>query len=81
MSDEWTVLNLQMPEQIEVDLDPAVEHDLSAGVAVQIDGRYYRIVCDEIESFVPDEHEGSLVVDIDIPNNLDPASISVRLSP
>lgn len=77
---EWTVLNLEIPEQIAVELDPAEEHDLSAGVAVQIDGRYYRVVSDETEGFVPAEHEGGIDVTIELPDNLDPALISVRLT-
>jgi hypothetical protein len=79
-ADERTVLNLEIPEKIAVELDPTEEHDLSAGVAVQIDGRYYRVVSDESEGFVPAEHEGTIDVTIELPDNLDPSAIAVRLS-
>ena len=77
---ERTVLKLEIPEEIAVELDPTAEHDLSAGVAVQIDGRYYRVVSDEAEAFVPVEHEGTINVTIELPDNLDPSSIAVRLT-
>jgi hypothetical protein len=79
-ADERTVLKLEIPEKIAVELDPTEEHDLSAGVAVQIDGRYYRVVSDESEGFVPAEHEGTIDVTIELPDNLDPSAIAVRLS-
>jgi len=77
-ADQRTVLKLEIPEKIAVELDPTEEHDLSAGVAVQIDGRYYRVVSDEAEDFVPAEHEGTIDVTIELPDNLDPSSITVR---
>ena len=77
----WTVLSLQVPEQIEVELDAADEHDLSVGVAVQIGGRYYRVVSDETEAFVPADQERSIDVTIELPNDLDPASTAVRVIP
>ena len=77
--DKRAVLNLELPEQLEIELDPADEHDLSVGVAVQIDGRYYRVVSDETEDFVPAEHGGTIDVTFELPDNLDPASVGVRL--
>jgi hypothetical protein len=74
-----TVLNLQVPVEIAVELDPTDEHDLSVGVAVQIDGRYYRVVSDGTDGFVPADHEGSIDVTFELPDNLDPAAIVVRL--
>jgi hypothetical protein len=41
------ILELQIPPTIEVDLEPAVAHDLALGVAVQAGGRYFLIVAAE----------------------------------
>jgi hypothetical protein len=79
--DGKAVLSLALPEQLEIELDPAAEHDLSVGVAVQIDGRYYRLVSDETRGFVPAENTGAIEVTFGLPDNLDPASIGVRLNP
>jgi hypothetical protein len=78
---DMTMLVLQVPEQLAAELDPSVEHDLSAGVAVQIDGRYYRVVSGETEDFVPALHEGIIDVTIELPENPDPSAIAVRLNP
>jgi len=76
---QWAVLILDLPEQLAIELDPADEHDLSVGVAVQIDGRYYRVVSDAAEDFVPAEHGGAIDVTFELPDDLDPASIGVQL--
>ena len=76
----WTVLNLELPEQLTIELDPSDDHDLSVGVAVQIDGRYYRLTSDETQDFVPVEHEGAIDVTFELPDDLDPSSIGVRLN-
>ena len=78
--DRRAVLNLELPDQLEIELDPTDEHDLSVGVAVQIDGRYYRVVSDETKDFVPAEHDNAIDVTFELPENLDPASIGVRLN-
>ena len=67
---EVIVSDLQVPVEIAIELDPADEHDLSVGVAVQIDGRYYRVVSDETRGFVPADHEGSIDVTFELPDNL-----------
>ena len=78
---ETSVLVLTLPEQLVAEMDPTAEHDLSAGVAVEIGGRYYRVVSDETEDFVPALHEGLIDVTIELPDSLDPAAIAVRLNP
>lgn len=77
--DGWSVLNLAVPEQLTAPLDAAEGHDLSVGVAIRLDGRYYRIVSDEIEGFVPAERSEPLEVTIELPNDLDPFAIAVRI--
>ena len=73
------VLNLLVPVEIAIELDPTDEHDISVGVAVQIDDRYYRVVSDQTRGFVPADHEGSIDVTFELPDNLDPAAIAVRV--
>ena len=46
-------LVLQLPETIEVELAPDVAHDLSLGIAVQVGGRFYRLIDDHWDGLIP----------------------------
>ncbi len=50
--EEQQILELRIPETIEVDLEPGVAHDLTLGVAVEIEGRYYLAVADEWDGLI-----------------------------
>ena len=50
--EEQQILELRVPETIEVDLEPGVPHDLTLGVAVEIEGRYYLAVADEWDGLI-----------------------------
>jgi hypothetical protein len=76
---DWSILNLPLPEEIVVELEAGEAHDLSFGFAVQIGGRYYRVVSDETDDFVPADHDGSIDVTIELSDTLDPTSIAIRL--
>ena len=52
--EERQFLWLRVPETIEVDLEPGVAHDLTLGVAVEIEGRYYLAVADEWDGLILD---------------------------
>ena len=52
--EEQQILELRVPETIEVDLEPGVAHDLTLGVAVEIEGRYYLAVADEWDGLILD---------------------------
>jgi hypothetical protein len=43
------VLTLELPPRLEIEIEPGVLHDLSLGIAMQIDGRYYRMHSDDWE--------------------------------
>jgi hypothetical protein len=77
--EEWSVLSLAVPERLNAPVDAAEEHDLSVGVAIRLDGRYYRIVSDELEGFVPADSPAPLEVTVELPDDLDPSSIALRI--
>jgi hypothetical protein len=73
------VLKLDIPNEIELQIDSAEAHDLSLGFAVQIDGRFYRVDSDEWKKLVPEKHDGAIRAEIIEAKELDPWSIDIRL--
>jgi hypothetical protein len=47
-------LELEIPEALDVELEPAIPHDLMLGVAVRIDDRYYLIASERRDDIVLD---------------------------
>lgn len=73
------VLKLDVPSEIELQINAAEAHDLSLGFALQIDGRFYRVHSDEWKKLVPEEHDRAVRAEIIAAKELDPWSIEIRL--
>ena len=74
---EVGILELPVPEAIEVELETAVAHDLTLGVAVQIGDRYLMVASDGLDGLVVDE-DGSEVVAELASTKKTPAGLSAR---
>jgi len=72
------VLELELPGEIAVDLEPGIAHDLTLGVALRTEERYYLIAFDELDGFVL--QEGGRIMDAEIRagKNLLRSSLEVR---
>jgi len=45
-------LRLELPERLEAHIDPSEPHDLSFGIAIQVEDRFLRITTDDRDAFV-----------------------------
>lgn len=62
------VLEYDVPDRLELDLEPGVAHDLAFGVALQAGGRYYLLSGDEWVGLTLDQ-PGELDVNLSLPSN------------
>jgi hypothetical protein len=51
------VLELALPPEIEIELEPGVAHDLTLGIALRAEERYYLIASDDLDGLVLQEEE------------------------
>jgi len=75
---ELSVLELELPEQIEVEVEAGVAHDLTLGIAVQAGGRYLLVAQDSLSEVVVGDGDRVLEARLASPG-LDPARLRVRL--
>jgi len=71
-------LELDVPASIEFVLDPGVPHDLLLGVAVQVAGRYRRIIDDAWPGLVLPDADVELVATVDQRRGEEPFGLVVR---
>lgn len=72
------LLELELPAEIEVELEPGVVHDLTLGVALQTEGRYYLVAADSWDGFILPATGASIDAEIDGGRNHDAASVTIR---
>ena len=72
------VLELAIPDHIEVELEPELAHDLVLGVAVQTGERYYLVVADERIGLVLQDDGGELRATISDAGSLSAGSLEVH---
>jgi hypothetical protein len=75
---ELAVLELSLPAQIEVDLEPDVAHDLILGIAVQTGNRYYLLANDEWDGLLLNEATEELRATLTHAENLAATSLEVH---
>jgi len=75
---EEGLLELEIPATIEVELRPGVLHDLTLGVALQAEDRYYLVAADSWDGLRMPETGLSIDAEIESGRGDDPASIRVR---
>jgi hypothetical protein len=71
------VLELELPAEIAVDLEPGIAHDLTLGVALRTEERYYLIAFDELDGLVL--QEGHRVMDAEVRSGRDLLRSSLKV--
>lgn len=71
-------LELEIPATVEIPLLPGVEHDLSLGLALKIDGRYYRWMDDTRDDIVLGPHD-DLVLEAKVTSGHDLEALTLRV--
>lgn len=72
------LLELEIPPALEVELEPGVVHDLTLGVALQAEDRYYLIAADSWDGLVLPETGLTIDAEIESGGGGDPTSVQVR---
>jgi len=75
---ELGLLELEIPPAIEVELEPGVVHDLTLGIALQAEDRYYLIASDSWDGFLMPESGASIDAEIEDGRGRDPLDLKVR---
>jgi hypothetical protein len=73
------VLHLSIPDQVELELEMDETHDITAGLAIEIGGRFYRVESAELENLVPHSREAPLRVDVTAAANLSPGAVEISI--
>ncbi len=74
---DLAVLELLIPDQIEVELEAEIVHDLTLGIAVQSDDRYYLVASDEWDGLILEADE-ELRATLTDAGDLSPGSLELR---
>lgn len=72
------LLELEIPAVIDVEIEPGLVHDLTLGVALQTEERYYLIAADLLDGFILPEDGATIEAEIDNGRGQDPTSVEVR---
>jgi hypothetical protein len=74
-----TVLELDLPPEIEIELEPDVAHDLTLGIALRTEGRFYLVASDDLDGLVLQEGERVLEAEFSGGRDLMPSSLKVKI--
>ena len=74
---EAGVLTLNVPLEIEIELDADQAHDLSIGLAVEIGDRFYRVESVEVEDLMPADNDGRIEIGVIPSDDLRPDAIGL----
>lgn len=74
------VLALELPQSVEIVLEPGASHDLSVGLAIRVADRWYRLASHDLPGYAADDEVSGIDVVIEPALDLDVSTIVPRFA-